>query len=137
MFSCTPTLTEVLPHDSTNTTFANATPTLQIQYYLCKYNTIFANIILSLQIYLFAKCKYLFANIILPWTRAGLPYLANWDSFWRFAPWLLHKTKRKKDGGRESSQWHWKYSFKVKMIMTPLVKLINITISLLLLGGFW
>ena len=66
MFSCTPTLTEVLPHDSTNTTFANATPTLQIQYYLCKYNTIFANTILSLQIYLFAKCKYLFADIILP-----------------------------------------------------------------------
>ena len=47
----------------------------------CKWNTVFTNIIL---------CRTILNH--LTWTRAGLPRLADWRSFLRFAPCLFRKT---------------------------------------------
>ena len=47
----------------------------------CKWNTVFTNIIL---------CRTILNH--LTWTRAGLPRVADWRSFLRFAPCLFRKT---------------------------------------------
>ena len=103
-------------------------------YYISKSNTIFGNIILLLRIYtnflhnmILYFCMYtVFVNIMLSrpildhlMSRgAGLPQVGVWRSFSRFAPWLFHKTRDKKDGVIASSPWWWRFLFEAKIMIT-------------------